>query len=64
MRLIFGLVLGAVLTVAGAYWHDHFYTAASPNPPARTLVNWDVAADLARNTSQLIRSQIARLTDR
>jgi hypothetical protein len=62
MRLIFGILVGAVLTVGGAYWHDHFY-APAPGLPGRTLVNWDVAAEVARNTTQIIRSQIARLTE-
>jgi hypothetical protein len=56
MRLILGMILGAVLTVVGAYIHDS--GTSSPVPPAQTdgtpapidpvharpMVNWDVVA--------------------
>ncbi len=40
MRLIFGIILGAALTVGGAYIYD----TASKGPDARPMVNWDVVA--------------------
>ncbi|MFN3349016.1 hypothetical protein [Pseudorhodoplanes sp.] len=46
MRLIVGMLLGALLLVAGAYYHDSMQTstvASGPTAPqARPMVNWDV----------------------
>jgi hypothetical protein len=47
MRLLFGLILGAVLTVGGAYLYDSHNATAAVGAPAsaqRPLVNWDVVA--------------------
>ena len=55
MRLILGMILGAVLTVVGAYIHDNGTSSAppaqsegmpAPTEPAqaRPMVNWDVVA--------------------
>jgi len=48
MRLLYGLFLGAVLTVGAAYLYDSHHAAAAVGAPARAqrpLVNWDVVAD-------------------
>jgi hypothetical protein len=37
MRLIFGMILGAALTVGGAYIAD----TGKSGPEARPMVNWD-----------------------
>jgi len=42
MRLLFGIILGAVLTVGGAYIYDSRHAAAVS--AQRPLVNWDVVA--------------------
>ncbi len=45
MRLLFGMVLGALMTVGLAYFHDSFGTSAAAGPSAgisRPMVNWDV----------------------
>lgn len=46
MRLILGMLLGAALLTAGAYYHDSMSTssvAGGPNASLhRTMVNWDV----------------------
>ena len=48
MRLLLGIILGAVLTVGGAYLYDNYHAARAMNAPAsaqqRPLVNWDVVA--------------------
>jgi hypothetical protein len=44
MRLIFGFIVGVVLTIAGAYAYDSRLPAASKE----RLVNWDAATDLSR----------------
>ena len=40
MRLFFGLILGCVITVGGAYLLDNM----SSGPGVRPMVNWDVVA--------------------
>jgi hypothetical protein len=46
MRLILGMLLGALLLLAGAYYHDSMRTstvASGPNATDnRPMVNWDV----------------------
>ncbi len=46
MRVFLGIILGAILTVAGAYAYDSMNTSATAAGPAaathRTMVNWDV----------------------
>jgi hypothetical protein len=47
MRVLVGIILGAVLTVGGAYLYDSHHAAAAVGAPAtaqRPLVNWDVVA--------------------
>jgi hypothetical protein len=71
MRLLFGMVLGAALTIGLAYVHDSMYaplpSSSSPPPAAsepRPLVNWDVAGTLAHRLSAAARAQWERLTTR
>jgi hypothetical protein len=43
MRLLFGIMLGALLTVASAYIYDSSHAPGGAAPSAqRPLVNWDV----------------------
>jgi hypothetical protein len=45
MRVLIGIILGAVLTVGGAYLYDSHYALTATNAQAsapRPLVNWDV----------------------
>jgi hypothetical protein len=47
MRVLFGIILGAVLTVGAAYLYDSHHAAVALNAPSsaqRPLVNWDVVA--------------------
>jgi hypothetical protein len=49
MRTFFGMVLGALLLVAGVYLYDSMRTSSVASGQvaqnSRTIVNWDVAAD-------------------
>lgn len=46
MRLILGMLLGALLLLAGAYYHDSMQTSTVASGPSATdnrpMVNWDV----------------------
>jgi hypothetical protein len=47
MRVLVGMILGAVLIVGGAYLYDSHYAATAVGAPAtaqRPLVNWDVVS--------------------
>ena len=48
MRTFFGMILGALLLVAGVYVYDSMNTSSVANGQvaqnSRTIVNWDVAA--------------------
>jgi hypothetical protein len=61
MRTLFGIILGASLTVGTAYLHDTLATAQSLPGMARTIVNWDVAAEVTGNAVRIARQQFDRL---
>lgn len=61
MRTLFGIILGAGITIGGAYVHDRLTTAQSLPGMARTIVNWDVAAEVADNASRTARREFDRL---
>ncbi len=47
MRLLLGIILGACLTVGGAYIYDSHNALEAANAPAtvqRPLVNWDTVS--------------------
>ena len=48
MRTFFGMILGALLLIAGVYVYDSMNTSSVANGQvaqnSRTIVNWDVAA--------------------
>jgi hypothetical protein len=48
MRVFLGMILGALLLVAGVYVYDSMQTSTVANGQVadanRTIVNWDVAA--------------------
>lgn len=60
MRLLFGLILGAALTIGGAWLHDNRLPADS----GERLVNWAAAQDLSRNGVDRARQEWDRLTAR
>jgi hypothetical protein len=64
MRVIFGIVLGAIITVAGAYYRDSTYASPASANPEKPLVNWDVAGELAGNTTRAVRREFDRLIAR
>ena len=69
MRFLFGMIVGAALTVGLAYVHDSMYAPTSSSPPPvaaepRPMVNWDVVSTVAQRLSAAARAQWERLTAR
>ena len=62
MRLLFGMILGAAVTIAIAYIHDSMYAPLPFTPPTissepRPMVNWDVVGTFTRRASTAAREQ-------
>lgn len=60
MRLIFGMILGAGLTIGAAYVHDTKVTG--PSADERRLVNWALAGTMTRNAYDAARAQFEEWT--
>jgi hypothetical protein len=56
MRFILGLIIGAVLTVGGAFIHDSLDPGS-----AKPLVNWTNAAELQKVTFEYVKGQAESL---
>lgn len=64
MRLLLGIVLGALLTVAGAYLYDSNHALSATNAPPsaeRPLVNWDVVNNKWDHLTERARAEWNRL---
>ena len=69
MRLLFGMILGALLTIGGAYISDTMTAGeaavANPDRPsvavARTMVNWDVVSNKWNHLTDRARAEWTRL---
>jgi hypothetical protein len=65
MRLLFGIILGGVLTVGGAYLYDQHNSLAALDTPAvaqRSLVNWDVVGTKVQYLTERAREEWTRLS--
>lgn len=53
MRTLFGVVLGALLTVGAAWFHDNnvTYDPVNPRLTDRPVVNWEVFGAVLRETT-------------
>ena len=65
MRTFFGMILGAALTVGGAYIYDSYQPplATPDNVAAKPMVNWDVVSLKAKAAGDELSSMTARLRD-
>ncbi len=64
MRTLLGIILGALLTVGGAYLYDsHNATVAAETPAAalRPMVNWDVVGVKWPRLTERARSEWVRV---
>ena len=58
MRLFFGIILGAALTVGGAYVSD----TASKSGADKPMVNWDVVSKNVETLTTMVKQGWAKLT--
>jgi hypothetical protein len=58
MRLILGMILGAALTVGGAYISDSMNRTS---PEARPMVNWDVVSKNVDGLTEFVRDSWKKL---
>ena len=62
MRVLIGIILGAVLTIGGAYLYDSRTTAATSSASAqRPMVNWDVVSTKWNHLSERARAEWTRI---
>lgn len=65
MRVLFGIVLGSVLTVGGAYLYDARHTSAEAATTGtaihRPLVNWDVVGRKWDRLTHRVRAEWGRI---
>ena len=67
VRLLPGMILGCLLTIAAVYMHDSMATSTVASGPAatvsRSIVNWDVAATEWGYVKDNVRTAWAKLTN-
>lgn len=63
MRFLSGVVIGALLVIGGAYFHDASIDPKATEGP-RQIVNWEAAGDAGRGLVEWMRGQINWLTDK
>jgi hypothetical protein len=64
MRLLLGIILGALLTIGGAYLYDsHNAATAAETPTAayRPMVNWEVVGVKWQHLTERARSEWTRV---
>jgi len=64
MRVLIGIILGAVLTIGGAYLYDSyagFGTTTSSTSAHRPMVNWDVVSIKWNHLTDRARAQWNRI---
>ena len=63
MRLLLGIILGALLTIGGAYLYDSNSAANATDTAAvqRPMVNWDVVGVKWQSVTERARSEWTRV---
>ena len=64
MRVLIGIILGAILTIGGAYLYDSHSAVAAANPSSiqKPMVNWDVVGTKWNYLTERARAEWSRLT--
>jgi len=64
MRTLFGIILGVLLTIGGAYIYDSHNALDAVNAPAtaqKPLVNWDIVSVKWQYVSERARTEWGRI---
>lgn len=64
MRVLLGIILGAVLTIGGAYLYDSHNALSAANATAelsRPMVNWDVVGTKWQHLTERARAEWNRV---
>jgi hypothetical protein len=63
MRVLIGIILGAILTIGGAYLYDsrHALASTSASATVRPMVNWDVVGTKWNHLTERARAEWNRL---
>lgn len=61
MRVLFGMILGAALTIGGTYLYDSSTGSSDTTPIARPIVNWDVVGDNWGRATARVREEWQKL---
>jgi hypothetical protein len=63
MRVLFGIILGVLLTVGGAYLYDSHTGATATNASSapRPMVNWDVVSRKWNRLTERARAEWVRV---
>ena len=63
MRVLIGIILGAILTIGGAYLYDshNAVTAENPSSIQKPMVNWDVVGTKWNYLTERARAEWNRL---
>ena len=62
MRLLLGMILGAALTIGGAYVSDTASKSTGSSIDARPMVNWDVVGKNFDSVTAMIKQGWNKLT--
>lgn len=62
MRLFFGMILGAALTIGGAYVSDTMSKPSGSGADQRPMVNWDVVGHNVDTLTTMIKQGWNKLT--
>ncbi len=60
MRFVNGLIVGFLLAIGVAFWHDKT-VASEPDAAARQVVNWDAFGRAASEAGAWVQAQIGQL---
>lgn len=62
MRLLFGIIIGALLTIGGAYVYDaNSVASADASSGERPMVNWDVVGVKWQHLTERARTEWTRV---
>jgi len=67
MRVLIGIILGAIITVGGAYLYDSrnsLTNSDSANATQRPMVNWDVVGNKWNHLTARARAEWSRLASK